>query len=457
MSFLGIDLGTSFIKGAVLDLETRQLGHVRRIPFPAQVENVGPSHCEFDAGAIVAAVRTLIEELAPRAPDCEGLVMCSQMHGLVLMNDHGEARSNCVSWRDLRAVAPHPSGAGSYYEVLKRRVNPARARQLGNELDPGRPLCYLFWFAEQGRLEPGLTPVSMPDFVLSVLCGSAPGVEVTNAGAYGALNLETLGWHEEVIEELGLGRLCWPVLRKQGEVVGHLKLPRGPVPCYAPVGDYQCALVGALLGQEEVSLNIATGSQVSRMTPGLILGDYQTRPFFEGRFLNTFTGAPAGRSLNVLLHLLDDLARAEGIELKDPWRSIAQAAEEVADTDLEVDLNFFPTPWGDRGRIANIGGNNLTLGHLFRGAFQNMADIYFDCAVRLWPEKSWKNLLFSGGLACKLEVLRETIQRRFATACRIAPFEEDTLFGLLILALVFSGRAKSVEELTGQLRASLTG
>jgi hypothetical protein len=86
-----------------------------------------------------------------------------------------------------------------------------------------------------------------------------------------------------------------------------------------------------------------------------------------------------------------------------------------------------------------------------------MADIYFDCAVRLWPEKSWKNLLFSGGLACKLEVLRETIQRRFATACRIAPFEEDTLFGLLILALVFSGRAKSVEELTGQLRASLTG
>src|ERR1035441_8878849 len=108
MSFLRIDLGTSFIKGAGLDLETRQLGHVRRIPFPAQVENVGPSHCEFDAGAIVAAVRTLIEELAPRAPDCEGLVMCSQMHGLVLMNDHGEARSNCVSWRDLRTVATHP-------------------------------------------------------------------------------------------------------------------------------------------------------------------------------------------------------------------------------------------------------------------------------------------------------------------------------------------------------------
>ena len=38
MSFLGIDLGTTFIKGAVLDLESRRLEHVgarrfrRRLP-----------------------------------------------------------------------------------------------------------------------------------------------------------------------------------------------------------------------------------------------------------------------------------------------------------------------------------------------------------------------------------------------------------------------------------------
>jgi hypothetical protein len=84
-----------------------------------------------------------------------------------------------------------------------------------------------------------------------------------------------------------------------------------------------------------------------------------------------------------------------------------------------------------------------------------MADSFFECAVRLSPEKSWKNLLFSGGLACKLEVLRRVIEQRFAASYRIAPCEEDTLFGLLILASVFTGRAKSVEELTHQLRAAL--
>jgi len=455
MSFIGIDLGTSFIKGAVLNLETRELRHVKRAPFPPQLANTLPLACEYDPRAILAAVRALIAELAPHARDCEGIVMCSQMHGMVLMNDQGEIMSNCVSWRDQRVLMPHPSNSGSFFQALTTRIPVRHAKQLGNELDPGRPLCYLFWFAEQGKLAPGLVPASLPDFVLSVLCKCHPGVDITHAGGYGALNLETLNWHKEVIGELGLGDLHWPALRKLGEVVGYLYMDGRRVPCYTPVGDYQCALVGALFGTEEVSLNIATGSQVSRSTPKLTLGDYQSRPFFEGRFLNTFTYPPGGRALDVLVDLLSDVARSQGLSLGDPWEVIARAVEGVPDTDLEVDLNFFPTPRGDKGRIANIRGSNLTLGHLFRAAFQNMAESFYDCALRLFPERSWKNLLFSGGLACKLEILRRIIQQRFRASYRITPVEEDTLFGLMILASVFSGRAKSVEEVIRQLRATL--
>ncbi len=106
MSFIGIDLGTTFIKGAVLDLETRTLRHVMRRPFPAQVENAPPLACEFDPDEILSAVRALLDEIAPHCPDCEGLVMCAQMHGMVLMNSRGEVKSNCVTWRDQRVVMP---------------------------------------------------------------------------------------------------------------------------------------------------------------------------------------------------------------------------------------------------------------------------------------------------------------------------------------------------------------
>jgi sugar (pentulose or hexulose) kinase len=454
MSFLGVDLGTSFIKGAVLNLEKRRIEHVRRTPFPEAVATGHPLGGEYDPIEIVSAVRTLIDELAAHAPDCAGVVMCTQMHGLVMMNDRHQAVANCVTWRDQRALAKHPSGGGSYFDVILARTHAEERRQLGNELEPPRPICFLFWFQEQGKLSPGLIPASIPDFVLSVLCGSKPGVDATNASAYGAFNLETLDWHHEVIRKLGLDRLCWPPLRKPGEVAGYLKVGSKSVPCYSPVGDAQAALCGALLSTEELSLNIATGAQVSRLRNGLRLGDYQTRPYFDGKFLNTFSHPPAGRSLNVLVTLLTEMAVAQNVELADPWTYIAEAAGKIRDTDLQVDLNFFPASDGDSGRVANIRGENLTVGHLFRAAFRNMADSYYQCALQLWPEKSWKNLLFSGGLACKLETLREEIQRKFGSGCRLTPQTEDTLFGLLILASVFSGKATSVAEVSSQLRTS---
>ncbi|HUZ97160.1 MAG TPA: hypothetical protein VMU57_19830 [Edaphobacter sp.] len=125
----------------------------------------------------------------------------------------------------------------------------------------------------------------------------------------------------------------------------------------------------------------------------------------------------------------------------------------VKSGDLRAELYFFAGPFGDRGSISNIRGDNLTVGHLFRAAFNNMADTYHQCALRIWPERSWRNLVFSGGLAFKLEVLREIIRKRFQTDYRLAPCAEDTLLGLLALALVFSGRLTSVEQAMAALRS----
>lgn len=454
MSFIGIDIGTTFIKGAVLDLDARRLKHSQRVPFPAAVSSLNPFFCEFEPRNITSSVFDLISMLALQEPNCTGIVMCGQMHGLVLMNDRGDVLSNCFTWRDRRALMPHPSGTGSYFDVLTRRISANQRRDLGNELLSGAPHCFLFWLAEQGRLEPGLIPVALPDFVLSALCQAQPSVDLSNAMADGVLNLNTLDWHNDVIGELGLSHLHWPPIRRHGEVVGHLRIGRTSVPCFTPVGDYQCALVGALVDMAELSLNISTGSQVSRLTPGLSLGDFQTRPFFDGMFLNTITHLPAGRSLNVLVDLLSELAIGQGIELQDSWPYIDREAMKVVDDDLEIDLGFFGGPSGDCGMLSNVRGDNLTVGHVFRAAFNRMADTYYDCALRIWPERSWRNLAFSGGLACRSEALRQAIQKRFQTNYRVAPCLEDTLLGLLALALVFSGRVKSVQTAIAELRTS---
>jgi sugar (pentulose or hexulose) kinase len=446
LAFIGIDLGTSFIKAAVLDLDASELQQVRRMPFPEPISLPDPLRVEFDPDGIMATVKKLIGELAISSVSYEGIVMCTQMSCLMLMDERGQARSNCIGWRDQRALEPHPSGSGSYYDVLKKRLTVGQKRELGNELPLGAPICFLFWMAERGILEPGLIPVSLADFVLSTLCGSSPSIESTNAMACELLQLETLRWHEEVIKELGLHKLPWPPIRQHGEIVGRMKVGANTVPCYTPVGDYQCALAGALLSEDELSLNISTGSQVSRLTNQLALGNYQTRPFFDAKFTNTCSHLPAGRSLNVLVGLLGEFARQSGTAVPDPWEYIAQAAAAVHHTDLEVKLSFFPGPCGDKGSISNIREQNLTVGTLFRASFENMAQNYYDCALRIWPEQSWKNIVFSGGLARKLELLRRIIEQKFQIGSRLCPLEEDTLLGLMVLARVFSHRSASVQQ-----------
>ena len=52
MRFLAIDLGSSFIKGAVLDLAARSFDHVRRRPFPGPLPNLPPPVADIESVGI---------------------------------------------------------------------------------------------------------------------------------------------------------------------------------------------------------------------------------------------------------------------------------------------------------------------------------------------------------------------------------------------------------------------
>jgi sugar (pentulose or hexulose) kinase len=450
-TFIALDLGTSSIKGAVIDLERRCLSHVRRAPFPQPIPGLPPLFCEIDPAQIIAATHSVLDQLLPLAPTCAGVVVCGQLGGLILTSEAGQPLSNYIAWRDLRLLARPASSRSTYWEQFQKILSADEQRQLGRELQPGNALSLLYWLRQVDHWpNAGAIAANLPEFVLAHLCAALPQVDTTLA--VGAINLETLDWHQAACSSLGLGPVRWPALSTFREPVGHLRAGGAALPCYAPTGDHQIALAGAFIAERELSLNISTGSQTSLLTPQLQLGNYQTRPFFDGHFINTITHIPAGRALNVLLGLASELALAQGLQLADPWRVIQQAVAGVKDTDLAVDLAFFPSPVGQRGAISNIREGNLTLGELFYAAFQNMADNYRSCALRLSPGQDWDRLVFSGGLAQKLPRLREMIVAKFACPNRLFGATEDTLIGLMALALVIDERAPSVAAAVESLR-----
>lgn len=63
----------------------------------------------------------------------------------------------------------------------------------------------------------------------------------------------------------------------------------------------------------------------------------------------------------------------------------------------------------------------MTVGHLFRASFQNMADNFLASAKRLSPEQAWQRLVFSGGLVQRLPILRTLICDTFGVEHRLSP------------------------------------
>ncbi|MEM8944711.1 MAG: FGGY family carbohydrate kinase [Planctomycetota bacterium] len=432
--FLGIDLGTSSIKGALLDTEAQRVSHFRRRPFPDAISATDASHLEVSPSEIVEETRLLIAELLTDCESCAGVLFSSQMGGIILARPDGKLLTNYISWRDQRGLASHPSQAGSLFEQLKQRTSPREASELGNELAPGSAASILFALAETGQLPDGeLHAANLGDYVVAKLCEAQPRMELTMA--VGIVNLRTGNIHDDWLAKLTAQKIVWPQLVAVGQPAGEMRTPAGKLPCFAAVGDHQAALLGAGVCPDELSINISTGSQVGMITPSAELSEnYQTRPFFNGQYVNTITHLPAGRALNALVDLLTDLPRRDGYVPTDPWQHIIRAIDEADDAELAADIAFFDCKVGTHGSLNKMRLESMTVGHVFRAAVDNMVDNYLTAARRLAPDQGWNAVVLSGGLAQKINYLRDTIQQRLAAPLRIAQEQEETLSGLLCLA-----------------------
>lgn len=437
MICLGLDVGSSSVKGAVLDLESGEVRSIVRQPFPAPLTGLPAGYFEVDPQSILHAVRDVIDGLLSQAPDAGAIFFAGQMGGTILVDQTGRPLTNYLSWRDQRTLALRPAG-GTTLDALKSRWADNELAELGNELQPGSTSSLLFWLAQENLLPDQAIPATVADFVIGQLCQTLPQMDPTHA--IGLLDLGAGTWHRSAFEKLGLERVCWPQLADYRVAVGSLPFQGRDIPCHASFGDQQCALKGVALTRDELSLNISTGSQVSQRTATFQPGPYQSRFFFDGDYLNTITHLPAGRSLNVLVDLLTELAQAEGLTVTRPWETIAQRAAEAQGGGLNMNLAFFAGPLGHTGSLSGITTENLSLGNVFHAAFSNMADNYLVCADRLNPQRGGRPLAISGGLTRSVPVLRQLILERFGVPIRESAEAEETLIGLLEIGRAVYGR-----------------
>lgn len=282
MSSVALDIGGTYIKAARIR-RGNVMGAVIRRPIPDFVEaGFGAGAREINAEQLDSAVFDVLAELGIDQPHGHDIFISGQMAGVAFVDDDGQAVRNIVSWQDTRF---------RNIEAIKRGLTKEQLMNLGDGLRVGSPAVTL---SEVGVPE-GSFPTSLIAYVVGRLAGSrATRVHATDAAAWGLFDTRNMRWSRAACAAAGVDMEVLPTVSLNLEPASdHARVFTG-------VGDQQAALLGAGVSNKQVSVNLATGGQVSIVAE--TFGERaQTRPYFEDQYLHTVTHLPAGRLLTAAL------------------------------------------------------------------------------------------------------------------------------------------------------------
>ncbi|XP_078733811.1 sedoheptulokinase [Lampetra fluviatilis] len=317
---LGVDVGTSSVKVAVLDPSRAgpvPLASRARTTRADVASREAPGHGrEQNVGRIMEALEQCLLELPSRLLNRVGLVGVSgQMHGVVLWRS-GQAWRYRPSKREAAAAAAADGGgddgddgadgaqggAGSWFDMAEcsRLITWEDARcspDFLSTLPAPRPgacavasgygCATLLWLAQHtpGMLRDYDCAGTVQDLLVSVLCDlQTPVMTAHNAASWGYYNAQAGAWD---MEGLRLARFpsqpLLPSLVPVGSVAGRTRsdfcgLPRG-AEVGAALGDLQAAVYSCLERHTDAVLNISTSAQlVYVLPPGLHLPDGSPSP-----------------------------------------------------------------------------------------------------------------------------------------------------------------------------------
>ena len=109
MYYLGLDIGSSSIKAALVEASTgRSLSLVQEPEAEMGMISVRSGWAEQDPGLwwemACKAIKRLLEESQISPEKVQGIGIAYQMHGLVVLDSEGTALRNSIIWCDSRAV-----------------------------------------------------------------------------------------------------------------------------------------------------------------------------------------------------------------------------------------------------------------------------------------------------------------------------------------------------------------
>ena len=210
--YIGLDLGTSGLKGILMDESQRVLAEATA---PLTVERPHEGWSEQDPAAWIAAAESVLGQLSAQGlGGVKAIGLSGHMHGATLIDAADQVLRPCILWNDSRSFA----------EAARLDARPEFRAVSGNIVFPGFTAPKLDWLrAHEPSLWDKVAKVLLPkDYLRLWLTGDHVG-EMSDAAGTAWLDTGARDWSQSLLSACGLTRAQMPRLVEGSEVSGQIR------------------------------------------------------------------------------------------------------------------------------------------------------------------------------------------------------------------------------------------
>ncbi len=439
MNFIVIDMGSTFIKAAVYDLEKKIILWQKSYHTPEKRTLENHRQFEVDAVKFVVIVKQIIQEIYSELGQCQGILFSTQQHGCVL--EHAELEEAVyISWQDTRCMDINPKSGCSYLEELQGLLPKSVMEGTGVPVKPALAMCNLYTLFHENNLQRKDAKIyTLGSYVISALTGNNI-CHITNAAPMGFADILQQTWRMDILEKIGLDFLELPQITGGMTCSGHYVEGEINLPVYTDVGDVQVCTYGTGAGTGDLVVHVGTSGQLVYVSDEFSTGEYETRPYFDGKYCRVISRMPGGRNFDVQISYMQEIGeKIFGIQMdKEAVWDKVHALSVASDVEgLTVDCGFYELPNEDAGGdISCINHTNFSVENVIKATAIDFGAKYRFFADTLFDRNQFDGTLyFAGGAVLKNQMLQKEISAAMEIEKRVATSDNEVYAGMMKLAL----------------------
>ncbi|HEX2948083.1 MAG TPA: FGGY family carbohydrate kinase [Armatimonadota bacterium] len=411
-------------------------------------------------------LRDIASELAAKDFSVSSIGVTGQMHGVLLVDQHGDPVTDLLNWQDKRGNDIFANTGRTYADEVALRLGDERLYRSGTKPATGYGAVTLFRLAANSAIPQGVKALTIHDYLVSLLCGKAI-TDPTDAASWGILDVTTCtDWLTDCAEVLNIPTPLLPQIQPTGTIAGNLLpeiasaigLPEG-IPVAVALGDNQASYIGSVPAlHESILLNLGTGGQMSVATGVFSRPDeLEIRPLVNGTWLLVGASLCGGRAFKILADFFATVGRdifgLTDIPLLYP--TMTRLASTISDAG---DVSFLPLFAGKRSapmataQVSGLCEDNFTAAHLTRSLIAGMVDELLDYYQIAVASGAAPTVAAGSGNAFRQnDVIYQEMQRKLGLPFYLPPLHEEAAVGAALVGGVAAGVYTNWQEASRSL------